>query len=101
MKFLSQLKTQNWTALTLMLVVVTMLFPMSLFAADTSGIVQTLKSDGVFKKAIDAGLIIWAIWLWFDYFSSFDPSSAFKSAIKPAFITFLAFQWAQVLGWFI
>jgi hypothetical protein len=60
---------------------------------------SSLLSNPLFKNAIDIGLLIFAGWKWFNYFSDFNPDSAFKSIVVPAVITFLAFQWLDVLRW--
>lgn len=46
------------------------------------------------------GLGLYSAWKWFQYFASFNPSSAFLDIIVPALMTFLAFQLDTVLGWF-
>ena len=66
---------------------------------DMKGHFSTFLTNPFFKGAIDLGLIIFAGYQWFMYFADFDPSSAFKKVIVPAGITFLAFQWTDVLRW--
>ena len=66
---------------------------------DMKGNFASLLTNPLFKGAIDLGLIIFAGYQWFMYFADFDPSSAFKKVIVPAGITFLAFQWTDVLRW--
>jgi len=62
--------------------------------------VNNILNNGYFKTAINFGLGMYAAWKWFEYFNGFSPNSAFKDIIVPAIITFLAFQWQTVLGWF-
>ena len=59
----------------------------------------SLLANPLFKNAIDIGLLIFAGWKWFGYFAGFNPDSAFKDIVVPAVITFLAFQWLDVLRW--
>lgn len=66
---------------------------------DMKGNFSSFLTNPLFKGAIDLGLIIFAGYQWFMYFAEFDPSSAFKKIIVPAGITFLAFQWTDVLKW--
>lgn len=58
-----------------------------------------LLRNPLFKNSVDIGLLLLAGWRWFEYFSGFQPDNAFKQIIVPAVITFLAFQWTDVLGW--
>lgn len=55
-------------------------------------------TNGFLKRAIDFGLWIAAIVAWINYFASFQPDKALQNAVLPGFLTFLAFQWADILG---
>jgi hypothetical protein len=92
----------NWNYLFMVTLVAVVAFMPELAMAqgnDMKGNFATLLSNPLFKGAIDLGLIIFAGYKWFMYFANFDPASAFKEVIVPAGITFLAFQWTDVLKW--
>jgi hypothetical protein len=81
-------------------VVMTVLSPEVAYAGNSMrGNLNTLIQNTFFKGAIDLGLIIVAAWNWFSYFANFDPKDAFMKAIVPGILTFLAFQWVDVLRW--
>lgn len=48
------------------------------------------------KGLIDLTLLIYAGFLWFNYFADFDPLDAFMKLIPPASITILSFQWKEI-----
>lgn len=60
---------------------------------------QEFVTNGVFKNIIDLGLLFLAAFQWFLYVNGFRPENAFKDIIVPAVITFMAFNWVDVLGW--
>lgn len=68
-------------------------------AAGDKNLANMLK-DGNVVKIITFGLAILAAWKWFEYFANFSPAGAFLAIVTPAILTFLAFQWQTVLGWF-
>lgn len=83
---------------TMMMVV--MMIPEMAFAGNSmQGNIGTLLNNPLFKGAIDLGLLLLAGFKWFDYFAEFDPKTAFRNVIIPAVLTFLAFQWLDVLRW--
>ena len=59
---------------------------------------EILKYDKL-QIAITMGFGIFAAYKWFEYFSGFKPESAMINIILPAVLTFLTFQWPQVLTW--
>lgn len=90
--------TKNYLVFTLMMAV--MMIPELAFAGNSAqGNINQLLSNPLFKGAIDLGLLLLAGFKWFDYFAEFDPKSAFRNVIIPAVLTFLAFQWLDVLRW--
>ena len=69
--------------------------------AQTAGSnITEMLTGGQVKPIIKFGLGMYAAWKWFEYFASFKPSSAFLDIILPAMMTFLAFKYDVVLGWF-
>lgn len=97
----SSTKTLSYAALAT-IAIITVLMPEIALAQGTNAQktnFASLLSNPLFKNAIDIGLLLLAGWRWFNYFSDFQPDSAFKNIIVPAVITFLAFQWLDVLRW--
>lgn len=95
-------KKMNWISILTVAYVALLAFMPEVAMAqgnDMKGNFATFLSNPLFKGAIDLGLIIFAGYQWFMYFADFDPASAFKKVIVPAGITFLAFQWTDVLKW--
>ena len=60
---------------------------------------KSFVTNGVFKTIIDLGLLFLAAFQWFLYWNSWSPENAFKDILKPAVITFVAFNWVLVLDW--
>ena len=60
---------------------------------------QEFVTNGVFKTIIDMGLLFLAAFQWFLYWNGWSPQGAFKDILVPAVITFMAFNWIEVLGW--
>jgi hypothetical protein len=90
--------TKNYLVFTLAMVA--MILPELAFAGNAAqGNIGQLLNNPLFKGAIDLGLLLLAGFKWFDYFAEFDPKSAFRNVIVPAVLTFLAFQWLDVLRW--
>lgn len=90
--------TENKMA-TLMLAVMVLSVALMPFSAEAQNLNKILTNQ-YFKQIISFGLGMYAAWKWFEYFNNFSPSSAFRDIIVPAIITYLAFQWSVVLGWF-
>lgn len=88
----------NYLVFTLLMVVM-MIPELALAGNSAQGNIGQLLNNPLFKGAIDLGLLLLAGFKWFDYFAEFDPKSAFKNVIIPAVLTFLAFQWLDVLRW--
>lgn len=89
----------NYLVLSLIMMVSLVLPEVALAGNSMQGNLGTLLNNPLFKGAIDLGLLLLAGFRWFDYFAEFDPASAFKRIIVPAVLTFLAFQWVDVLRW--
>ena len=88
----------NYLVFTLLMAV--MMIPEMAFAGNSmQQNIGTLLANPMFKGAIDLGLLLLAGFKWFDYFAEFDPKSAFRNVIVPAVLTFLAFQWLDLLRW--
>jgi hypothetical protein len=58
---------------------------------------RNLVMNDVFKSSMDIGFMIFATLKWYNYFNSFNPSTAFLDIVLPAFITFMAFNWITFL----
>lgn len=80
------------------LIAVILFMPQFAMAADAN--VGTLLKNPNVKTIITFGLALLATWKWFEYFANFAPGNAFLMIITPGVLTFLAFQWDKVLGWF-
>ena len=75
------------------------LIPDPVYAAKAKSQLKKIIDSKFFAGAIDLGLIIFAAYQWFLYIADFNPGDAFKKIILPALVTFLAFQWKDVLKW--
>lgn len=62
--------------------------------------VRAIIDNPTFKQSITIGFAIYAALKWFDYFNGFEPDKALSGIIKPAVLTYLAFNWYTVLAWF-
>ena len=82
------------------LIAVILFMPQFAMAAGPSTNLKNMLADGNVVKIITFGLAILAAWKWFEYFANFTPGGAFLAIVTPAVLTFLAFQWSTVLGWF-
>jgi len=58
-----------------------------------------LLENPLFKGAIDLVLIMMAGFAWFTYFAGFDPAKAIAKVIHPVMLTFMAFQWQELIKW--
>lgn len=98
-KLVQKFSPEAWASMmVLCFAVLALVMPEIAFAGkpDIKGIV----SDGTFKDIVTLGFGLFAFWKWIEYIAGFSPSSALKDMIVPALITFLAFKWTMVLGWF-
>lgn len=91
----------RWMMVLVVMVLVSAMFPEFAFAGNNGqqSSLKSLLSNPFFKSAVDFGLLVYAGYKWFMYFAEFDPASAFQKVLVPAVMTFLAFQWLDVLGW--
>lgn len=101
MKNLSVMKKNGWTVFLVLMVLTVCMVPELALASSNAqqASLKSLLSNPFFKSAIDLGLLIYAGYKWFTYFSNFNPQSAFSDILVPGVMTFLAFQWLDVLGW--
>lgn len=60
---------------------------------------KALIETKYFSQGLTWVLLGWALVKWFDYFNNFDYQNAVPGAIKPAALTFLAFNWLKFATW--
>lgn len=101
MKAMTINKNVKFLAVTVALASLFMVLPQVAQASSGDmGNVGVLLKTNEFRRILTFGLGLLAAWKWFEFFSNFNPGSVFTNIIVPAFITFLAFKWQTVLGWF-
>lgn len=97
---MKNLMTNKNVGVLVLFIAVAMIMTMIPELAMAQSNVGTILGNSRFKTIIKFGLGMYAAWQWFSYFNNFSPSSAFKDVIVPAIITYLAFEWETVLGFF-
>ena len=99
---LSKHRISKETILLVIIMSIIMFFPEVSFAQENSqsGNFKNFISKGAVKSALDFGLLFTAAYKWFSYFINWNPANAFLEVIVPGLMTFLAFNWLTVLGWF-
>jgi hypothetical protein len=70
------------------------------FAVQGTTNIKGILGDSTFQIGLTLGFAILAAFKWVSYFAGFDPKNALMDAIVPAVLTFLAFKWDMVIGWF-
>jgi hypothetical protein len=100
--YLQKHKLSNETIFFLVIVSLVIFFPELSYAENNSqsGNFKNFISKGAVKSALDFGLLFTAAYKWFSYFINWNPANAFLEVIVPGLMTFLAFNWLTVLGWF-
>lgn len=58
-----------------------------------------LLANPIFETTVTITLYMFAAFKWFTWIEGLSTQSALTSAITPAIITFIAFEWKTVLGW--
>lgn len=60
---------------------------------------KNLLKTTYFEQGLTFVLGGWALVKWFDYFNNFTFENAMPGALKPAALTFLAFNWLDFAHW--
>lgn len=99
------LKEKNYTIIVgLVVAVMALLMPEIVFAATNvdAGIIGDtfLTATSKITKGINVGLILYAVWKWLEFLKSFSFENAFPAILTPATITFIAWQWQDILALF-
>lgn len=94
---------ENWMNYVMMIFFIMICFcPELAFAGNDNSQIANFKNfvtQGMFKKVMDLGLLVYAGVKWFDYLNGWSPNGAFKDILIPAMVTFAAFNWITMLGW--
>lgn len=59
-----------------------------------------LTTSSKLTKGINIGLILYAVWRWLLFLKDFSFENAFPGILTPATITFIAWQWQDILALF-
>jgi hypothetical protein len=63
------------------------------------GGLKSMLETRYFTEGLTWVLIAWAVVKWFDYFNNFNFQNAVVGSIRPAALTFLAFNWLEFANW--
>lgn len=99
------LKDKNLTFIIGMVIVAISVFmPEIVMAASNNetGVISNtfLTASSKLTKGINIGLILYACWKWLEFLKDFSFEKAFPAILTPATITFIAWQWQDVLALF-
>jgi cyanate permease len=100
-----RLKEKNYTMIAgFAIAIMALLMPEIVLAATNTdaGIIGDtfLTASSKITKGINIGLILFAVWKWLEFLKDFSFQNAFPAILTPATITFIAWQWQDILALF-